>query len=110
MVAGQPLQGEMASWPENLRRRYLRYLRSAARGATTLGRLRRQLSRLAQEQQALSEGELLSPEMASQPAVWRNADQATRRKLLGMLLERVETTKSRVVLRLKVQVIERAES
>ncbi|MCZ6614205.1 MAG: recombinase family protein [Chloroflexi bacterium] len=110
MVAGQPLQGEMASWPENLRRRYLRYLRSAARGATTLGRLRRQLSRLAQEQQALSEGELLSPEMASQPAVWQNADQATRRKLLGMLLERVETTKSRVVLRLKVQAFERAES
>ena len=101
VAADQPLQGEMTSWPVNHRRRYLRYLRSAAQGATTLGRLRRQLNRLAQEQQAISEGELLSPEMASQPAVWQNADQATRRKLLGMLLERVEASKSRVVLRLK---------
>ena len=110
VVAGQPLQGEVTSWPENLRRRYLRYLRSAAQGATTLGRLRRQLNRLAQEQQALSEGELLSPEMAAQPAVWQNADQTTRRKLLGMLLERVETSKSSVALRLKVSASERAES
>ena len=110
VVAGQPLQGEVASWPENLRRRYLRYLRSAAQGATTPGRLRRQLNRLAQEQQALSEGELLSPEMATRPAVWQNADQATRRKLLGMLLERVEASKSSVALRLKVSASERAES
>ena len=110
VVAGQPLQGEMPSWPENLRRRYLRYLRSAAQGALTLGGLRRQLNRLALEQQALSEGELLSPEVAAQPAVWQNADQATRRKLLGMLLERVEASKSRVVLRLKVPASEKAES
>ena len=101
VVVGQPLQGEITSWPENLRRRYLRYLRSAAQGAITLGRLRAQLSGLAQEQQALNERELLSSEMAAQPAVWQNADQATQRKLLGTLLERVEVAKGRAALRLK---------
>ena len=110
MMTGHPLWGKVASWPENLRRRYLRYLRSAAQGGTTLERLRRQLNRLAQEQQALSEGELLSLEMAAQPEMWHNADQTTRRKLLGMLLERVEASKSSVALMLKVSASERAES
>ena len=107
--ADQPLRGEITSWPANLRRRYLRYLRAAAQGAISLSRLRHLLSRLAQERQALDDDRPFSPDMAAHPMVWESADRVTRRKLLATLLERVEAAKGEVVITLKGLAAEEAE-
>ena len=107
--ADQPLRGEITSWPANLRRRYLRYLRTAAQGAITLGRLRHLLGGLAQERLALDDARLFSPDMAAYPAMWESADQAIRRKILATLLERVEASKGEVVITLKGLASEEAE-
>ena len=96
-----------------LRRRYLRYLRKAADGTTSLATLRYLLDRLAEERRAREAGAVsqeggqgihaTSPISAEQsPSDWERLDSEARRAVLKSLVGRVEVRGGEIAVRFKV--------